>query len=208
LCSAGEGNAMSPPSDSAREDLELYRRQEFSDPERADLLALSHEAILSMVEHREMEACPCPPHWDQHRGAFTTIYIHGRLRGCVGYPLPLLPLRRTIIETARGAAFEDRRFSPVNAEESRQLEVSLSILSALKSVSFEEVQIGVHGLLISQAGHRGLLLPQVPVEHGWDRITFLEQTCRKAGLPADAWRSGATIETFTAEVFADKDRHS
>jgi uncharacterized protein len=73
----------------------------------------------------------------------------------------------------------------------------------VKPILADDVVVGRHGLIVSQAGHRGLLLPQVPVEHGWDRITFLEQTCRKAGLAPDAWKSGATIEAFTAEVFGD-----
>ena len=84
------------------------------------------------------------------------------------------------------------------------LEIFLSILSPLKAIKPEEVEIGVHGLVVAQAGRRGLLLPQVPVEHRWDRITFIEQTCQKAGLPRDAWQSGATLEAFTAEVFGDR----
>ena len=83
--------------------------------------------------------------------------------------------------------------------------VSLSILSPLRVIAPEEVEIGRHGLVVSQGGRRGLLLPQVPVEHQWDRVTFIEQTCRKAGLPLDAWRLGATLEAFTAEVFGDRD---
>jgi uncharacterized protein (TIGR00296 family) len=77
-------------------------------------------------------------------------------------------------------------------------------LSPPQPISAEAVEIGRHGLLISMAGYRGLLLPQVPVEHNWDRVKFLEQTCRKAGLPLDAWQKGATIEAFTAEVFGEK----
>jgi uncharacterized protein len=80
----------------------------------------------------------------------------------------------------------------------------LSILSALHPVRPEDVEVGRHGLMISLAGHRGLLLPQVPVEHQWDRVVFLEQTCRKAGLPLDAWKN-AVVEAFTAEVFGDQD---
>jgi uncharacterized protein len=79
----------------------------------------------------------------------------------------------------------------------------LSILSPLVPIAAEEVQVGRHGLVVSYKGRRGLLLPQVPVEHGWDRLTFLQQTCRKAGIPLDAWQHGATIEAFTAEVFGD-----
>jgi len=91
----------------------------------------------------------------------------------------------------------------VTREEAPQLEVSLNILSPLRPIAAEDIEIGKHGLLISQHGYRGLLLPQVPVEHGWDRVTFLEQTCRKAGLPTDARHRGATIEAFTAEVFGE-----
>jgi uncharacterized protein (TIGR00296 family) len=85
------------------------------------------------------------------------------------------------------------------------LGVSLSILSPLRVITPEEVEIGRHGLVVSHGGRRGLLLPQVPVEHQWDRATFMEQTCRKAGLPLDAWRQGATLEAFTAEVFGDRE---
>jgi AmmeMemoRadiSam system protein A len=178
---------------------------EFTPEERAILLKLAHESILSALEHREISLTPPSPHFAEPRGAFTTIYLHGQLRGCVGYVLPVTSLYRTVAETARAAAFEDTRFSPVTLEEAAALEVSLSILSPLKDIKPEEVEIGVHGLVVAQGGHRGLLLPQVPVEHRWDRFTFIEQTCQKAGLPRDAWRNGATLEGFTAEVFGDRD---
>jgi AmmeMemoRadiSam system protein A len=136
---------------------------------------------------------------------FTTLYLHGALRGCVGYVVPSVSLYRAVAETARAAAFEDARFSPVSLSEAPDLEVSLSVLSALQEITAEQVEVGRHGLLVSQHGRRGLLLPQVPIEHGWDRVTFLEQTCRKAGLRLDAWQHGAKIECFTAEVFGDTD---
>jgi uncharacterized protein len=177
----------------------------FSQEERTILLRLAHTSIESALENREISLEPPTPHLAEPRGAFTTIYIQGQLRGCVGYVLAVSSVYRTVAETARAAAFEDTRFPPVSREEMSELEVSLSILSPLQSIRAEDVQVGKHGLLISQHGHRGLLLPQVSVEHGWDRITFLEQTCYKAGLPADAWRS-AKIEAFTAEVFGDADR--
>jgi AmmeMemoRadiSam system protein A len=179
-------------------------QNEFTPEERAVLLRLAHEAILSALERREISLTPASPHLDEPRGAFTTIYFHGNLRGCVGYVFPVASLYRTVAETARAAAFEDTRFSPVSLQEAAELDVSLSILSPLRVITPEEVEIGRHGLVVSQGGHRGLLLPQVPVEHRWDRITFIEQTCRKAGLPLDAWRQGATLEAFTAEVFGDR----
>lgn len=177
---------------------------EFTYLERSQLLALAHEAIVSALERREISTVLSSARFDAPRGVFATIYLHGRLRGCVGYPLPSAPLHSAIVETARGAAFEDTRFPRITLEEARELEVSLSILSPMKRANPEDVEIGKHGVLLSKDGSRGLLLPQVPLEHGWDRLTFLEQTCRKAGLPPNAWQS-ATVEVFTAEIFGDRD---
>jgi AmmeMemoRadiSam system protein A len=177
---------------------------EFTSEERAILLKVAHESILSALEQREILLTPPSPHLSEPRGAFTTIYFHGLLRGCVGYVFPVTSLYRTVAETARAAAFEDTRFSPVTLEEVPALAVSLSVLSLLNSIRPEEVEVGRHGLVVSDGRRRGLLLPQVPVDHQWDRITFLEQTCRKAGLALDAWQNGATLEAFTAEVFADR----
>ena len=181
-------------------------QNEFSVEERKLLLKLAHEAIVASLEHREQSVSPAPPHLAEPRGAFATLYFRGELRGCVGHVYPIDSLYRTIAETARAAAFEDTRFWPITLDEAAQLEVSLSILSPLRTVQPEQVEVGRHGLLVSLHQHRGLLLPQVPIEHGWDRVTFLEQTCRKAGLPADAWQTGAQIEVFTAEVFGDRER--
>jgi AmmeMemoRadiSam system protein A len=118
---------------------------------------------------------------------------------------PTSPLYRTVAETAQAAAFQDSRFHPVTHEEAPALKISLSILSPLAPIRAEDIEVGKHGLVVSMAGRRGLLLPQVPVEQGWNRIQFLEQTSRKAGLPMNAWQSGAKLEAFTAEVFSDKD---
>ena len=194
---------------------------EFSPEQRRTLLRIAHEAILSVVESRPFAATPPPlPGLSEPRGVFTTLYLpshsrdltgalrpelHRELRGCVGYAVPIAPLYRAVAETARAAAFEDSRFVPVTREEALKLEVSLSVISLLFPIHPEVVQVGRHGLVISQGVRRGLLLPQVPAEHGWDRETFLEQACRKADLPLDAWRKAATIEAFTAEVFSDFD---
>lgn len=194
---------MSPPSDTLP-DRTAEPAAEYSREERKLLLQLAHEAVISALERRELASFAPSPHLSAPRGAFTTLYYEGRLHGCVGYPTPVLPLYRTIIETARGAAFDDPRFTPLTAEEARRLTVSISVLSSLSEISAEDVQVGRHGLLISAGGRRGLLLPQVPIEHGWDRDTFLEQTCRKAGLQTDAWKHGASIEAFTAEVFGEQ----
>jgi AmmeMemoRadiSam system protein A len=179
---------------------------EFSLEERKLLLKVAHEAILASLEHRELSLNSVPPHLAEPRAAFTTLYFRGELRGCVGHVYPIDSLYRTVADTARSAAFEDTRFWPITLDEAAELEVSLSILSPLRAVQPEEVEVGRHGLLVSLHQHRGLLLPQVPIEHGWDRIIFLEQTCRKAGLPTDAWQTSAQIEVFTAEVFGDRER--
>jgi AmmeMemoRadiSam system protein A len=197
--------SRSPDGSSSSANTASIAQNEFTPEERRVLLMLAHQSILTALEGREISLPPPSPHLAEMRGAFTTIYHQHQLRGCVGYVFPVVSLYQTVAETARAAAFEDTRFSPVTAPEAAELEISLSVLSRLCPIRPEEVEVGRHGLLISQRVHRGLLLPQVPVEHEWDRITFLEQTCHKAGLPPDAWQKGAVIEAFTAEVFGDQD---
>ncbi|MGA8620720.1 MAG: AmmeMemoRadiSam system protein A [Candidatus Sulfotelmatobacter sp.] len=181
-----------------------FSGQEFSPEERMVLLSLAHDSISSALQQGEICLDPATPHLAEPRGVFTSLYLGGQLRGCVGYVLPVCTVYRAVAETARAAAFDDNRFPPVTAEEAPLLEVQLSILSPAQPIQADEIEVGRHGLLISEHGRRGLLLPQVPIDHGWDRLTFLEQTCRKAGLPLDAWRKGATIEAFTAEIFGEK----
>ena len=176
---------------------------EFSLDHRQTLLRIAHESILSAFADRSLPPAPPFPCLSEPRGVFTTLYIHSSLRGCVGYAMPVVPLYLAVAETARAAAFDDSRFSPVTKQEAVELEISLSVLSRLFPIQPEEVEVGRHGLLISFGSYRGLLLPQVPVECDWDRETFLEQACRKAGLPPDAWRKGASLEAFTAEVFGE-----
>jgi AmmeMemoRadiSam system protein A len=182
--------------------------QEFSEEERALLLQLAHDSITSALENREISLHPPTPHLAQPRGTFTSLYLSGELRGCVGYVFPIYPVYRAVAETARAAAFDDNRFLAVSLQEAPHLEIQLSILSPAHAIDPDKIEIGRDGLLITHHGRRGLLLPQVPVEHNWDRTTFLEQTCRKAGLPVDAWQHGATIEAFTAEVFGDSPKRS
>jgi AmmeMemoRadiSam system protein A len=185
---------------------------EFSREERKLLLQLAHAAIVSVLKKCDLDSSLLPTnlaefrsgHLAEPRGAFTTLYANGKLRGCVGYPTALLPLYQTIVETARAAAFDDPRFAPVTLAEAPLLLVSISVLSPLHPILPDAIEIGRHGLLITDGSRRGLLLPQVPVEHGWDRVTFLQQTCAKASLPPDAWRNPQIkIEAFTAEIFAD-----
>jgi AmmeMemoRadiSam system protein A len=177
---------------------------EYSDDERRLLLRLAHDAVAAALDRRELDLTPPSVHLAEHRGAFSTLYEKGELRGCVGYVFPMYPLYRTIAETAVSAAFNDTRFAPVEREELPDLKFEISVLSLMQPIDPDDVEVGRHGLLITYGNRRGLLLPQVPLEHRWDRETFLRQTCLKAGLPMDAWEHGAKVEAFTAEVFGEE----
>jgi AmmeMemoRadiSam system protein A len=135
-------------------------------------------------------------------GAFVTIKLGGGLRGCIGYIESPLPVGTVVAEVARKAALEDPRFPPLTASEAEAMEVEVSVLSPLKPVAdIKEIEVGVHGLVLEVGRNRGLLLPQVAVEYGWDRQAFLEHTARKAGLPPNAWEDPrARIYRFSAEV--------
>ncbi len=136
-------------------------------------------------------------------GAFVTIEIDHRLRGCVGYIQSNEPLFDTVSKAAISAAMHDSRFSPLTKTELEHIELEISVLSPMSKVDDPgRIVPGEHGLMIESGYHHGLLLPQVATEYGWDRETFLEQTCVKAGLPKNAWeRPESVIYAFTALVF-------
>lgn len=140
----------------------------------------------------------------EKRGAFVTLHKLHKLRGCIGQIEAFLPLHRTVQECAVSAALHDPRFPPVTPQELPLLQYEISALSPLQDISPEDIVPGQHGLLISDGGFRGLLLPQVAVEWNWGAEEFLAETCHKAGLPPDAWRHGARIQGFTAQVFDEK----
>ena len=178
---------------------------EYSAAERALLLDTAHRAIAATLAGEHDLALPeATAHLSQARGAFTTLHLEGQLRGCVGYVIAAKPLIRTVAETAIAAAFQDPRFPAVTRAEAPRLKIEISVLSLPQPMRAEEIVAGRHGLIVSLGPRRGLLLPQVAEEHGWDAPVFLAQTCRKAGLPPDAWQRGATIEAFTAEVFGEE----
>ena len=192
---------MSPQSET--ESAELAASFEYSPEERTILLQLAHQVIASAFEGIRLDLTPPSQHLAEMRGVFTTLHLNGKLRGCIGYVIPTQSLYRSVAETAQAAAFDDPRFLPVTAEEAPGLEVEVSVLSPLRALDAKDVMVGKHGLIVSKGSRRGLLLPQVPAQWGWDRETFLAQTCQKAGLPPDAWRQGAEIQAFTAEVFGE-----
>jgi AmmeMemoRadiSam system protein A len=141
-------------------------------------------------------------------GAFVTIKIRGVLRGCIGYIESHLPLGRVVAEVAEKSALEDPRFPPLTADEANTIELEVSVLSPLQPVAdVQKIEVGVHGLMLELGRNRGLLLPQVAVEYGWDREAFLEHTARKAGLSPNAWQdTQAKIYSFIAEV-VQEERH-
>ena len=143
------------------------------------------------------------PVLEEKRGAFVTINKRGQLRGCIGYVQPYKPLYRTVEEMAAQAAFSDPRFDPVTEMELPDLEVEISVLTPLRRIKdVEEIEVGKHGILIEKGFYSGLLLPQVATEYGWDRKTFLEHTCLKAGLPTNVWmEKDVAISIFSADIF-------
>jgi AmmeMemoRadiSam system protein A len=140
--------------------------------------------------------------------AFVTLIYKGRLRGCIGYSEPLYPLYETVARCAVAAATQDYRFAPITLEELPELGISISTLTPLEKLEkLEDLEPGRHGLMITGKGRRGLLLPQVAEERGWDRKTFFSETCRKAGLPAGAWKGNdVEIFVFEAVVFSEETR--
>ena len=177
---------------------------EYSPEERGILLGLAHQSIAAALNQVTLDLTPPSEHLAEPRGAFTTLHLEGKLRGCIGYVFSQQSLYRTVAETACSAAFDDPRFEPVTSDEAGALKVEISVLSKLQPITREEIVLGKHGLVVMQGSRRGLLLPQVPGEWAWDCETFLAQTCLKAGLPPDAWLRGAELQAFTAEVFGEE----
>ncbi|MDA8122978.1 MAG: AmmeMemoRadiSam system protein A [Deltaproteobacteria bacterium] len=172
--------------------------------ERKELLAIARRAAVSWVRKGKVpQENPPPGNLVAPGAAFVTLTRKGRLRGCIGYTEASVSLFKTVQECAVAAATEDPRFPPVGPAEVDAIRIEISVLTPLAQIRPVEVEVGVHGLLVRKGGRRGLLLPQVAVEHGWDREAFLSAVCEKAGLPRDAWRSGAELYSFTAEVFGE-----
>ena len=176
---------------------------EFTQLQQNEMLDLARTSIQRYVLTGEWQTLtPTDPNLHKDAGAFVTLRIDGRLRGCTGYLKADKPLSQVIQEMAISAATSDPRFPPLSENELDHLTIGISVLSPLTPVMrIEEIQVGVHGLLITHLGRRGVLLPQVPAERGWDRETFLTNLCYKAGLPGDAWKSGAQLFSFTTDVF-------
>lgn len=176
--------------------------------ERGTLLVLARRSIeAALTGGRAPEPEATTPALATECGAFVTLEKRGALRGCIGYIRAAKPLVETVSEMAVQAALHDPRFPPVTPDEFDELTLEISVLSPLVPVSdVSEIEVGRDGLLIQDGARSGLLLPQVATDHGWDRETFLEHTCLKAGLPPDSWKvEGVTILRFTADVFGEEE---
>jgi AmmeMemoRadiSam system protein A len=170
---------------------------------RESLRGIARGSVECAARGREWDAPPdVPPELERPAGAFVSLKRRGRLRGCIGRVAADLPLWRAVAEVARAAAIDDPRFSPLGPDELDDTEIEVSVLGPLRRVAAPaEITIGADGLLIRKEGRAGLLLPQVARELGLDVERFLDETCLKAGLPRGAWREGAEILAFNAEVF-------
>lgn len=171
--------------------------------ERKIVLQTARETIRCRLFQEKPDYPDPTPALKQKCGAFVTLHQEGKLRGCIGYVRATKSLIETIKEVSASSAFDDPRFPPLQKLELSQIQIEASILSPLHRIkSVEEIEVGVHGILLNQGSCSGLLLPQVAAEYSWDREQFLTHTCYKAGLPGDCWKNNTTeIEVFSALVF-------
>lgn len=172
--------------------------------EKELLHRIARESIEAKFRHEKVRKdYELSPTLKEPRGAFVTLNKHGQLRGCIGHIIAHYPLAETISQMAVAAAFQDPRFPSVTEDELKDLDIEISVLTPLRKITdVGEIKVGEHGIYIKKGVYSGLLLPQVATEYGWDRNTFLEHTCMKAGLPSDAWKDGkAEIYIFSADIF-------
>ena len=178
---------------------------QLSEPEQGFLLEIARRAVqahLFRMELRLPEIPPGPIH--EPSGVFVSVQKAGQLRGCVGSTRAVRPLYRSVAECAVAAGSADPRFAPVGRDELPDVCLEISVLSMVEGIEdVSSIQVGVHGLLIQKNGLCGLLLPQVAMRYGWDRLRFLEEACAKAGLGRDDWKADASIHIFTAQVFGE-----
>jgi AmmeMemoRadiSam system protein A len=170
---------------------------------RHQLLTLARAALEASVRRKPAPLVPRDIAVNAF-GVFVSIHAHGELRGCLGSLDCSDCIPSSIARLASAVTHEDVRFSPLALHELPQTTIDLSLLTIPERVGVhEEIEVGRHGLIVEKGRRRGLLLPQVAPEHGWDRETFLSHTCLKAGLPAAAWRVGVALYRFEAEVFGE-----
>ncbi len=175
--------------------------------DQALLLQLSRNAIQTTARKgRQLPVVETlSPLLRQKRGVFVTLWKEGELRGCIGFPYPVKPLIEAVQEASVSAAFQDFRFPPVAENELSHLEIEISVLTQPRPIEPDQIKVGVHGLIVKKGNASGLLLPQVAMDYHWDPMTFLEQTCVKAGLPKTAWKKDCQITAFEAQIFCETD---
>ncbi len=177
-----------------------------SPADRGALLRLARAAIAAAITHGPTPTLPTPsPALDEPRGAFVSLHQAHRLRGCVGTLRSDQALWLTVMRMALAAAFDDPRFPPLTATELEACTIEISRLTEPRSAHPEEVTVGVHGVCVARGDHRGVFLPQVATEYGWDRERLLGEACLKAMLAPDAWKDpDTTLLAFEAEVFGEE----
>ena len=173
--------------------------------EQRDLLKIARDAIVSYVTSGTVPAVETfSKGLKLESGCFVTIKQHGQLRGCIGNFISDKPLYRLVQEMAVSAATRDPRFYPMKRQDLDAFGLEISVLSPLELISsVDEIKVGTHGIYLVKNSYRGVLLPQVATEYGWDRDTFLRHTCIKAGLPENAWQKECQIFIFSAQVFGE-----
>lgn len=175
--------------------------------EKQLLLEVARRAVTAAAERREiLDVLSEELDSRKSAGAFVTLHRRGCLRGCIGQIISTQSLVQIVAYSAKAAALEDPRFEPVRPDELAELEIELSVLSALEEIAPDRIEAGKHGLMVSRGRQRGVLLPQVAIEFRWTAERFLAETCVKAGFERDAWKEpGTRIYAFTAEVFSESD---
>jgi AmmeMemoRadiSam system protein A len=176
-----------------------------SEADRHAILKFARQVVVEAVTlGRFPEHVPITGIFAERRGVFVTLRNNGRLRGCIGVVEAETPIGDSVARCAAGAALQDPRFAPMRAADLSSLQIEISLLSQPERIDINAIEIGRHGLIVSSGERRGLLLPQVAVEHNLDREKFLSETCRKALLLRDAWRDARTqVLGFTCDVFSD-----
>lgn len=177
-----------------------------ADHQKKLLLGIARKSIVAAVEGRPALENLSGGELHKPGGAFVTLHLGSRLRGCIGQLPGEEPLIEVVARCARLAALEDPRFMPVTVEEVPGLEIEISVLSEPADIAPQDIVPGRDGLLVSRGWERGVLLPQVATQFGWNALRFLEETCVKAGLSPHAWKEpGTRIQAFTAEVFSESE---
>jgi|ERR1039458_9487112 AmmeMemoRadiSam system protein A len=178
--------------------------------EKQLLLEVARRALIAAVERREsLEIPPQELSLTETAGAFVTLRCRGRLRACIGQIKSSQLLFEVVAYSAKAAALEDSRFNPVRSEELAEIDIELSVLSLLEEIAPDRIEAGRHGLIVTRGSQRGVLLPQVATERRWNAERFLEESCVKAGLQREAWKTpGTLLQGFSAEVFSESEFRS